>query len=110
MSLIIWKVELKLDCTNHCVLTAAGADSNDVKSNNVIFTIKDKKLYVPVVALSARDSQKLTKRLSKGFERSVYLNEYETKHENKITINEDIFSNQTLVELIDYFFSLFKSR
>ena len=71
MSLIIWKVELKLDCANHCVLTPAGADNNDVKSNNVIFTIKDKKLYVPVVALSARDSQKLTKRLSKGFERSV---------------------------------------
>ena len=71
MSLIIWKVELKLDCANHCVLTPADADNNDVKSNNVIFTIKDKKLYVPVVALSARDSQKLTKRLSKGFERSV---------------------------------------
>ena len=78
--------------------------------NLIMLFLLSKTKNVPVVALSARDSQKLTKRLSKGFERSVYLNEYETKHENKITINEDIFSNQTLVELIDYFFNLFKSR
>ena len=35
--------------------------------NNVIFTIKDTKLYVPVVALSARDNRKLSKILSKEF-------------------------------------------
>ena len=40
--------------------------------NNIIFAIKDRKLYVPVVNLSARDNQKLSKILSKGFERSVY--------------------------------------
>ena len=40
--------------------------------NNVIFTIKYTKLYVAVVTLSARDNQKLSKLLSKGFERSVY--------------------------------------
>ena len=50
--------------------------------NNVIFTIKDTKLYVPVVALSARDNRKLSKILSKEFERSVYWNEYKTKSEN----------------------------
>ena len=50
--------------------------------NNVIFTIKDAKLYVPVVALSARDNRKLSKILSKEFERSVYWNEYKTKSEN----------------------------
>ena len=32
--------------------------------------------------------QKLSKLLSKGFERSVYLNEYQTKRENKSTGNE----------------------
>ena len=36
--------------------------------NNIIFTIKDTNLYVPVVNLSARDNQKLSKLLSKGFE------------------------------------------
>ena len=42
----------------------------------------------PVLTLSARDSQKLSKRLSKGFERSVYWNEYKTKSDNKSTTNE----------------------
>ena len=52
---------------------------------NNIFTIKDRKLYVPVVTLSAKDNNKLSKLLSKGFERSVYWNEYKTKSENKNT-------------------------
>ena len=34
--------------------------------------MKDTKLYVPVVTLSAKDNQKLSKSLSKGFKRSVY--------------------------------------
>ena len=65
----------------------AGAD-NDVSSNNIIFTIKDTKLYVPIVTLLANDNHKLSKGLSKGFERSVYWNEYKTKNENKDTKNK----------------------
>ena len=38
---------------------------------------------VPVVALSAKDYQKLTKLLNKGFERSVYWKECKTKSKNK---------------------------
>ena len=56
--------------------------------NNIIFTIKDTNLYVPVVNLSARDNQKLSKLLSKGFERSVDWNKYKIKSENKNTTNE----------------------
>ena len=74
----------------------------DAYANNIIFTIKDTKLDVPVVTLSARDNQKLSKLLSKVFERSVYWNEYKTKSENKNTTN--VFSNQTLVESIYYLF------
>ena len=67
MPLIDCKVELKLKWTKYCVLPAAGADNvNNINSNNIIFTIKDTKLYVPVVTLSARDNQRLSKRLSKG--------------------------------------------
>ena len=44
--------------------------------NNIIFTIKSTKLYVPIVTLSARDNENLLKFLSRGFERSVYWNEY----------------------------------
>ena len=57
--------------------------------DNIIFTTTDTKLYVPVVILSARDNQKLIKLLSKGFERSVYWNDYKTKSENKNTTNEN---------------------
>ena len=54
----------------------------------LIFTINDTKLHVPVVTLSPRDNQKLSKLLSKGFERSVYWNVYETKSDIKSTENE----------------------
>ena len=53
----------------------------------IILSIKDTRLHVPVVALSARDNQKLSELLSKGFERSVYWNEYKTKSENKNMTN-----------------------
>ena len=98
MPLINCKVELKFKWTNYCLLSAAGAD------NKIVFTIKDTKLCVPVVTLSARDNQKLPNLLSKGFERSVYVNEYKTKSENKNTTNEYTFSNQILLESIDYLF------
>ena len=52
--------------------------------------MKGTKLYLPVVTLSAKDNQKLSKLLSKIFERSVYWNEYKAKSENKNTTNEYI--------------------
>ena len=88
MPLINFKVELRLKWTKYCVLVAAGVDNADANSNNIIFTLKDKKLYVPVLTLSAKDNLKLTKHLSKGLERSVYWNEYKTKSENKNAANE----------------------
>ena len=88
MPLINFKVELRLKWTKYCVLVAVGVDNADANSNNIIFTIKDKKLYVPVLTLSAKDNLKLTKHLSKGLERSVYWNEYKTKSENKNAANE----------------------
>ena len=61
-------------------MSAACADNVDNRDScNIIFTIKYTKLYVTAVALPAKDNQKLSKRYSKGFERSVYWNEYKTK-------------------------------
>ena len=54
----------------------------------LFFSIKDLNLYVPVVTLWARENLKLSKLVSKGFERSVYWKEYKTKSENKNTANE----------------------
>ena len=88
MPLINCTEELKLKWSNFFVLSAAGNGNAKGNDDNIIFTIKDTKLYVPVVTLSARDNQKLTKPHSKGFERSVYWNEYKTKSENKNTTSE----------------------
>ena len=68
------KVELKLN--NRSILLCAAGDDDD--DDNIILTIKDK-LYVPVVTLSVRDNQKLSKLFSKGFEISIYRNECNTK-------------------------------
>ena len=84
---------------------AGNENNNDNNGNNIIFTIKDTKVYAPVVTLSARDNQKLLKCLSKGFKRPVYWNKSKTKRENKNTTNEcKYFLNQILWELIDYRF------
>ena len=88
-------------------MNQAGTDNIDnANSSNIIFTIIDTKLYVPVVTLSARNNQKFSKRLSKGFEIPVYWNEYKTKRENKNTTNEyrHFQSSQILLELIDCLF------
>ena len=90
MLLINCKVELKLKWTKYCALSAAGNDNesdddNDINANNIIFTIKNTKVSVSVVILSARGNQRLSKLLNKVFERSVYWNEYKTKSDNKNT-------------------------
>ena len=53
-----------------------------------IFFIKNTKLFVPVLTLSAGDNWKLSKLLSKAFERSVCQSKYKTKGENKNTAKE----------------------
>ena len=86
MALINCKVEIKLKWTKYCVLSVAGTENDanhNNNANNIIFTIKDTKLYVLVVTLLARDNQKLSELLSKVFELSVHWNEYKTKSENK---------------------------
>ena len=69
--MINFKVELKDKSAKHCVLASAIVENPDAHSFTIIFTIKDTKLYVPVVTLSAKDNQELSKFLGKKFERSV---------------------------------------
>ena len=58
MPLINCKLELKLRRTKHCVLFTRGTDNANGNNddNNIIFTIKHTKLYVPVVTLSTKDN------------------------------------------------------
>ena len=88
MSLINSKIELKLKLTKYCVLASNGNDNTNADPYKIIFTIKNTKLHVPVVSLSAKHIKKRLKPLSKRFERSVYWNKYKTKSENKNTTNE----------------------
>ena len=70
---------------------AAGADNTNANSTNIIFTIKDVKLYVLVVTLSGKDNKKLSKLISTKFERSVYWKKFKTKNGNKNAANEYIY-------------------
>ena len=95
----------------YCVFSSAGADNvndnvhDNANGNNIIFTIKDTKLHVSVLTLLARYNQKLSKLLSKNFERSFYWNEYKTKRDNENTTNElRYFLESNFVEINRLFF------
>ena len=62
--LINCKVELSLSWDPNCILTSL--------DEALTFTITDAKRYVPIITLSIEDNAKLSKLLSKGFERPVY--------------------------------------
>ena len=94
----------------NCKVAAAGADNTNANPNN-IFTIKDTKSHVPVVTLSAIGIQKLSKLLYKGFERTVYWNQYKTKSENKYTTNEfGYFLESNFVGVNRLFFKVYSNQ
>ena len=55
--------------------------SND--DRDAVFIINDTKLYVPVVALSKEDNKDFIEQQNKGFQRSIYWNEYITKEQTE---------------------------
>ena len=75
MPLINCKIKLNLTCKKECVL------STDV--GNAVFIINDIKMYVPVVTLSNEDNKDFIEQQNKGFQRSIYWNEYKTKGQDK---------------------------
>ena len=80
MSLINCKIKLNLTWKKECVLSTGGGDA--------VFIINGIKLYVPVVTLSKEDNKDFIEQQNKGFQRSIYWNEYKTKE-----INEDADAN-----------------
>ena len=104
MLLINCKVGLRVKWSKLRILSVNGNDNNDANSNNIIFNIQEIKLYLPVVTLSEKDNQKLSKLYGKGFERSVYWNEYKRKGKVKSTSNKHRSNKQIVC------FCLFKSR
>ena len=55
-----------------------------------VFIINDTKLYVPVVTLSKEDNKDFIEQQNKGFQRSIYWNEYKTKEINE-NANANVF-------------------
>ena len=71
MPLINCKIKLNLTWNKECVL------SNGV--GEAVFVFNDAKLYVPIVMLSKEDNKDFIEQQNKGFQRSIYWNEYKTK-------------------------------
>ena len=80
MPLVNCKIKSNLTWKKECVLSTGAGEA--------VFIINDTKLYVPIVALSKVDNKDFIKQQNKGFQRSVYWNEYKTKG-----INEDADAN-----------------
>ena len=75
MPLINCKIKLNLTWKKECVLSnQAGA---------AVFIINDTKMYVPVVTLSKEDNKDFIEQQNKGFQRSIYRNEYKTKEQTE---------------------------
>ena len=75
MPLINCKIKLNLTWKKECVL------SN--QAGNAVFIISDTKLYIPVVTLSKEDDKDFIEQQNKGFQRSIYWNEYKTKEKDE---------------------------
>ena len=81
MPLINCKIKLSLTWKKECVLSTDASDT--------VFIINDTKMYVPVVTLSKEDNKDFIEQQNKGFQRSIYWNEYKIKE-----INENADANE----------------
>ena len=82
MPLINCKIKLNLTWKKECVLSTLDDDAGNPE-NNAVFIINDTKMYVPVVTLSKEDNKDFIEKQNKGFQRSIYRNEYKTKEINE---------------------------
>ena len=95
--LINCKIKLNLTWKKECVLSNQAWDA--------VFIINDTKMYVQVVTLSKEGNKDFIEQQNKGFQRSIYWNEYKTKEQ---TENADanfpkyISLDPSFKELIDY--------
>ena len=66
------KIDLELTWHKDCMISSVNAAAGQVVS----FMITNTKLYVPIVTLSSKDNNNLTKQLNESFKRSIYWNQY----------------------------------
>ena len=75
MPLVNCKIDLELTWHQDCMISSVNAAAGQVAS----FMMTNTKLYVPVVALSTKHNNNLTKQFNDGFKRSIYWNQYVSK-------------------------------
>ena len=75
MPLIHCQIKLNFKWKKKCVLSTDDGDA--------VFIINDTKLYVPVAALSKEDHKDFIEQQNKGFQRSIYWNEYKKKEQTE---------------------------
>ena len=78
MHLTNYKIKLNLTWKKECVLST--------DAGNAVFIINDTKMYVPVVTLSKEDNKDFIEQQNKGFQRSIYWNEYKIKEINDANV------------------------
>ena len=93
--LINCKVKLNLTWKKECVLST--------NAGNAAFIINDTKLYVPVVTLSKEDNKDFVEQQNKGFQRSIYWNEYKTKEINATVDNNNPANSVRYINLDRFF-------
>ena len=81
MPLINCKIKLNLTWKKECVLSTDLGDA--------VFIINATKMYVSVVTLSKEDNKDFIEQQNKGFQRSIYWNEYKTKVINATVDNNN---------------------
>ena len=75
MPLVNCKIDLELTWHKDWMISIVNAAAGQVVS----FMITNTKLYVPVVTLSTKDNNNLTKQLTYDFKRTIYWNQYISK-------------------------------
>ena len=91
------EVSLALTWSENCVMTSEATRKADPDANpaadeidnpkNATFKIKDTKLYIPVVTLSAGNDNKLLGQFKTGFKRKIKLNKYRSEISNQTRNN-----------------------
>ena len=115
--LINCELSLTLSWSKNCVLTdivtvAAQGDNPAIAApTGATFKIKGTKLYVPVVALSAENDNKLLEQLKTGFKRTIKWNKYRSEMSNQTRNNNlNYLIDPTFTKVNRLFALLFKRK
>ena len=113
--LINCEVSLTLTWSQNCVIRSKATRDAIVlginNPTNATFKIKDTKLYVPVVTLSAENDNKLLGQLKTGFKRTVTWNKYRSEMSNQAQNNNlNCFIDPTFTDVNRLFVLTFENE